>query len=246
MTNSTDDIQTWFNSKPISRTDVLAWESKRATKAMARYGVSVPTGDLAAKRAAIAKAKLALGRVAVENKLRREIRISDWLTGMLARASRGRRRLSQVELLVPWAKAEQLPAWYAEKAEADDELSFLTATPDHHLFRSVANPQRQEVWETTGGFPVASRFFIEVDSDEGLVSQPDPTYPIQLFGCAKLADGTVLGGIRHQFRNEPAGARVLLTVEFPWLVGSYGPSAHRWHLASEFANWIQAAATATR
>ena len=210
MANSTDDIQTWFNGKSVSRADVLAWEAKRATKGLRRFGVDAAAGDLAAQRTALAAAKLAIGRDAIENQLAREIRISDRLTGMLARASRGRRRFSQVELLVPWAKAAELPAWYAEKTETDDELAFLAATPDHHLFRSLENPKRQEVWETTGGSPVASRFFIEIDSDEGLRSQPDPAYPIQLFGCAKLANGTVLGGIRHQFRDEPEGARVPL------------------------------------
>ena len=90
---------------------------------------------------------------------------------------------------------------------------------------------------------VASRFFIEIDSAEGLVTQPDATYPVQMVGCARLANGTILGGVRHQFRDEQDGARVLLTVEFPWMMGPVGPAAHRWHLASEFANWIQAAAT---
>lgn len=164
---------------------------------------------------------------------------------MLARASRGRRRLSQVELLVPWAKADQLPAWYAEKAEADEEIVFLSATPDHHLFRPIKDPNRQEVWETTGGSPLASRFFIEIDSTEGLLTQPDATYPVQMAGCARLANGTVVGGVRHQFRDEQDGTRVLLAVEFPWLMGPAGPAAHRWHLASEFANWFHAAATQT-
>lgn len=243
MTHSTAQIQTWFDGKPISRADVLAWEAKRAKKALRKYGVPAPGGDLVAMRTAIAEAKLSLGRAAIENRLAREISISDRLTGMLARGSRGRRRLSQVELLVPGVKSDQLPAWYAEKAEADDELAFLLATPDHHLFRTVKDPFGQEVWETTGGSPMASRFFIEVGSVEGLVSRPDPTYPVQLVGCARLVNGTVLGGIRHQFRDEPDGVRALLTVEFPWLLGPFGPAAHRWHLASEFANWLQAAAT---
>lgn len=88
---------------------------------------------------------------------------------------------------------------------------------------------------------MTSRFFIALDSAEGLITPPDPSYPIQMAGCARLADGTLIGGIRHQFRDEPEGARILLTVEFPWLMGPYGPAAHRWHLASEFANWVQAA-----
>jgi hypothetical protein len=63
-----------------------------------------------------------------------------------------------------------------------------------------------------------------------------------LAGVARLADGTLLGGIRHQFRDEADGMRVRLTVEFPWLMGPYGPAAHRWHLAAEFSQWIETAA----
>ena len=243
MTTSVDKIQTWFSGKPISREDVLAWEKRRVMKGLRKFDVPVPAGDVATLRKALAEAKLSMGRVGVEHKLAREIAISDRLTGLVARASRGRRRLSQVELLVPGATAAQLPAWYAAKNDADDELAFLLATPDHHLFRPTNGSKGQEVWETTGGSPVASRFFFDLDSTEGLVTPPDPTYPVQLVGCAKLANGTVLGGVRHQFRDSDEGARVLLTVEFPLLLGPVGPAAHRWHLASEFANWMAAAAS---
>lgn len=61
-------------------------------------------------------------------------------------------------------------------------------------------------------------------------------------GTARLADGTIIGGIRHQFRNEPHGTRALLTVELPWLLGPISPVAHRWHLAAEFHNWLDFAA----
>jgi hypothetical protein len=239
-----DQIKTWFNGKSISRADVHAWESKRLNKNLRKFGVKARDGELTELRTALATAKVNMGRAKIERRLAREVRISDSITGMLARASRGRRRLSQVEMFVPGARADQLPAWYLANAEADDEIDFLSATPDHHLFRLSSSPNFQEVWETTGGTPVCSRFFIELDSTDGLVTPPDPNYPVQMTGCARLANGTVLGGIRHQFRDENDGAHVLLTVEFPWLIGPYGPAAHRWHLASEFANWIQAAAIA--
>ncbi len=234
-------IQTWFDGRQISRDQVRAWEAKRLRKNLRSFGVSGVGADPNERRRALAAAKLQLGRAQVANRLTREVRVSDVVTGMLARGSRGRRRLSQVEMFAPGVRAEQLPAWYAAKNEADDELSFLSATPDHHLFRPVVGTSIQEVWETTGGSPLASRFFIDLDSIEGLVTPSDPTYPVQMAGCARLADGTVLGGVRHQFRDEKDGVRVLLTVEFPWLMGPVGPAAHRWHLASEFANWLQAA-----
>ena len=243
VTTNTEQIQTWFSGRPVSREEVLAWETKRAHKGLRKFDIPAPTGNLSALRQALADAKLSMGRTAIEAKLAREIATSDRLTAMLARASRGRRRLAQVELLVPGATAAQLPAWYTAKAEADAEIAFLSATPDHHLFRPLTDSKGQEVWETTGGSPIASRFFIELDSAEGLVTPPDTTYPVQMVGCARLANGTVIGGVRHQFRDEQHGVRVLLTVEFPWLMGPLGPAAHRWHLASEFANWIQAASS---
>jgi hypothetical protein len=237
-------IQAWFDKRPISRSEVLSWENKRASKGLRKFGVTVGVGDVDALRQALADTKLAMGRIAIEQRLAREISMSDRITGAIARASRGRRRVSQVELFVPGARAGQMPAWYLEKAEADDEAVFLQATPDHHLFRPIEEPPGQEVWETTGGSPIASRFFFELDSTDGLMTPADPTYPVQMTGSAKLARGTVIGGIRHQFRDENGGVRALLTVEFPWLMGPYGPAAHRWHLASEFSAWIEAAATA--
>jgi len=244
--SSNPQIQAWFGRKLISRSEVLDWEVRRATKGLRKFGVPVPAGDVVVLRKALADAKLAMGREAIEKRLAREIRLSDRITGAIVRASRGRRRLSQIELFVPGARADQMPAWYVEKAEADDEAVFLEANPDHHLFRPIPDPRGQEVWETTGGSPIASRFFFELDVAEGLVTPADETYPVQMTGSARLANGTVLGGIRHQFRDENAGVRALLTVEFPWLMGPIGPAAHRWHLASEFSAWIEAAATQAR
>jgi hypothetical protein len=241
-----DQIQAWFGKRPISRAEVLSWEARRAAKGLRKFGVPVPVGDVVVRRKALAEAKLAMGRAAIEQRLAREIRLSDRITGAIARASGRRRRFSQVELLVPGARAEQMPAWYLAKAEADDEIAFLLATPDHHLFRPVEHPRGQEVWETTGGSPIASRFFFELDVTEGLLTPADPIYPVQMTGTARLANGTVLGGIRHQFRDEEGGVRALLTVEFPWLMGPIGPAAHRWHLASEFSAWIEAAAAEPR
>ena len=241
MTND-NRIQAWFGTRPISRAEVLAWEAKRATKGLRKLGAPVPDGDVRVLRQAMLDAKTSLGRAAIEQRLAREVRLSDRITGLIARASGRHRRVSQVELLVPGAKADQLAAWYVAKAEADDEAAFLGACPDHHLFRPIETPPGQEVWETTGGSPIASRFFFELDVTEGLVTPADPTYPVQWVGRACLANGTVIGGIRHQFRDDADGARALLTVEFPWLIGPIGPAAHRWHLACEFSAWIEAAA----
>lgn len=57
-------------------------------------------------------------------------------------------------------------------------------------------------------------------------------------GVAKLEDGTVMGGVRHQFRNTSAGIECRLAVEFPALCPKIIVDAHQKHLAVEFTNWL--------
>ena len=237
-------ITAWFGNRPVDRAEVFAWESKRVTRALGRLGALAPTGDLKKRRTALVEVKAALGREGVEQRLRREVAWSDRVTGALARASGKHRRVSQVELVTSRCRAEQLPAWYRARAEADDEAAFLVACPDHHLFRATADGNGQEVWETPGGSPIASRFFFTLDDTDALVTPADPSYQVQMAGAARLADGTLIGGIRHQFRNEGNGMRARLTVELPWLIGPFAPAAHRWHLACEFSAWVEEAASA--
>ncbi len=236
-------ITAYIGGKAFTRSEVLAWEARRAAKGLKRLGVPMPVGDVEERRAALVAAKLTLGRAETERRLAREVAWSDRATGILARRSGARRRLSVTELVASGCTAEQLPAWYEQHAREDDEAGMLAACPDHHLFRPVEDGS-QEVWETTGGSPICSRFFIKIGDTQGLVTPIDPSFPIQLAGAARLADGTLLGGIRHQFRDEADGMRVRLTVEFPWLIGPYGPAAHRWHLAAEFSQWLETAAEA--
>jgi hypothetical protein len=53
-----------------------------------------------------------------------------------------------------------------------------------------------------------------------------------------------MGGVRHLFRDETHGFRVRLTVEFPVTTPAHTIQQHRWHLACEFSNWIEAANSA--
>ena len=49
--------------------------------------------------------------------------------------------------------------------------------------------------------------------------------------------------IRHQFCDEPDGFTARLTGEFPAATPPNLIRAHRWHLACEFSNWIEAASS---
>jgi hypothetical protein len=54
--------------------------------------------------------------------------------------------------------------------------------------------------------------------------------------------GSPSGALRHQFRDESGGGfTARLTIEFPRATPARLVDAHRWHLACEFSNWIEAA-----
>ena len=54
-----------------------------------------------------------------------------------------------------------------------------------------------------------------------------------------MKDGTVIGGVRHQFRNTDNGIECALCVEFPSKTPKSIVRAHQMHLAVEFSNWIE-------
>ena len=63
-------------------------------------------------------------------------------------------------------------------------------------------------------------------------------YPYQSTGIAKLKDGTIVGGVRHQFRDTRSGIEVRALVEFPNLCPKMIIKEHQKHLAAEWSNWI--------
>lgn len=112
----------------------------------------------------------------------------------------------------------------------------LAACPDHY----VLNPHDGilEVIETTGCSPVPTQFFITFDDETGLREPRDLSYEYQSVGVAKLKDGTVIGGVRHQFKNTTTGIEARLLVEFPIICPKILIKEHQKHLAVEWSNWI--------
>jgi hypothetical protein len=113
----------------------------------------------------------------------------------------------------------------------------LSVCPDHYLLEP--RDDVLEVIETTGGAPFSAQFFLRFNDETGLKTPRDASYPHQSAGTARLADGTVIGGVRHQFRDEGSGALMRLMVEFPQLTLNSMIQEHQWHLACEFTSWVQ-------
>ena len=129
--------------------------------------------------------------------------------------------------------AESIPGWYARTIADNDEQPLIAACPDHYLSRGDRNGT-QEVIETTGG--VCRCGCSSTNSDTASITTPVDTGSTQWVSVARAANGTAIGGIRHQFRDDADdGFHVRLTVEFPATTPPHMLAAHRWHLACEFS-----------
>jgi hypothetical protein len=236
------DITAVLGDRSVSRAEVLEWERRRAAVVFKKLGMGAPPDDIAVSRSALVARKLELGHAEIERRLARQMAMARRSSTLMSALSRGGRRLCVVELRGSGASAEAVPAFYKAAMDAGDEGSLLAAAPDHWVLRK-RDDGIQEVIETTGGSPLASRIFLD-ENEVGPISTPaDPSFPVQwvAFGRARR-DGPPAGALRHQFRDEPGGGfTARLTIEFPRVTPARFVNAHRWHLACEFSNWIEAA-----
>lgn len=232
-------IQVTIGSRQVSRDDVLRWEDRRIDAAARKLKLPAPKpGPVGDRREALLAAKLELGTDEILNRLARDIRYGDVIARLSGPMSK-RRRFSTIDMSVQDADAAQFVAWFNRASEVDGP-AMLRACPDHFLIRN--GPKGQEVVETTGGSPLATRFNIDYDDTATLRTPTDPAFSIQLAGVARASNGAAIGGVRHQFRGTDSGYHARLRVEFPLPTLPNMISAHRWHLACEFSNWAEAAA----
>ncbi len=236
----TRSITTIINGQSIPRQRVLDWEMKRARHVLHKLGVQPASTDLATLHQQLLAYKQQLGTDQILKILRWDLALSTPAAILTAQLSFGARRFSMIELVVSDGSAEHFVDWFNARGRSNDEAAMLAATPDHYVIRTDAHGT-QEVVETNGGSPLAARFFIDYQDLSSLRSPIDPAYPLQIAGVARAANGTPIGSVRHQFRNEGSGFRARLLVEFPLLIIPTVVSGHQWHLASEFTRWIEAA-----
>lgn len=235
------DIVAVIDDRRISRGEVLDWEAERAAKVCEKLDITSPPEGLVERRQALVARKLELGHQDLERRLARELRVSFRSSRLMADLSRGRRRLCTVELSSLRGSAESIPAYYKAAMQTGDEAVLLAASPDHFLLFE-GDDGVQQVIETTGGSPLASRIFLDERDVTSVTTRADPEFPVQWVAVARGGvDGPPIGAIRHQFKDEGGGFRARLTIEFPAFIPPHLVKAHRWHLACEFSNWIEAA-----
>jgi hypothetical protein len=231
-------VRAVVQGKDVTREEILAWEAKRFPKAARRIGLPRPDGDLATQRLTFADDKITLGAAEIRRRLAGQLRLSDLGTRAATALTRGRRVSSVCDLYVTGGDAAAFVDWFTDDSRPDYVRSMIAANPDHFLI-ATAPDGRQEVIETTGGSPLPTRFLVDYQDHSTLRTPLDPTYSVSASGVAQAPDGTAIGGVRHQFRDIEGGFHAHLLVEFPTLVSPHMVGQHRWHLAAEFANWIE-------
>jgi hypothetical protein len=252
--NESPNVTAIIDGELVTRSEVERWESKRATSVLKRFarrlgphgfaellpGAALPSllaADLDAQRAALITLKTGLGHAGIYAMLRHELTVSERTARLAVAASRGRTAYSVTRLTAPDCSADQFGTWFNDLVVTNAEVDMIDACPDHYLLRGLPDG-RQEVIETTGGSPTATRFLVDYANVDAVSVPVDPTYPVQIVGRAVLDDGFTVGGVRHQFRDRAGAMEALLTVEFPGVFPRRLIAAHRWHLATEFSNWI--------
>jgi hypothetical protein len=147
---------------------------------------------------------------------------------------------SQIDIFSNQGTAEGFATWFTNHAiTLDDERSMLVACPDHYVIRSVST-DGQNVYEETGGAFLVSNFVVNYADSAGLPIVAEPDFPVRLSGTASSADGMVVGGVNHRFKNLNQGFQARVAVFFPSSLPFWFITEHRWHLACEFSNWIAA------
>ncbi|MFC9259299.1 hypothetical protein ACFRFJ_21100 [Streptomyces hydrogenans] len=238
MSSASPALYAIIDGRRFTRDQLLAWEAERLSAAALKIGLPVPAGALAGQRRVFAESKLALGADEIKFRLARDLRVSDAVANASTWLSRGRHATSVCELHVAGGSANEFVQWFDDISRDDYARSMTAAHPDHFLIQALPDG-RQEVIETTGGSPLATRFIVDYSDLSTLSTPRSPGADAEAAGVAISGKGIHIGGVRHEFRNVPGGFHARLCVEFPRATFPRMLSEHRRHLAIEFSNWVE-------
>jgi len=243
-------VRVYVNGEELPQAAIDAWELQRSRVVVrflkSKFGISLPPGisdggDVVALRVALMKAKLGVDPDRVRSSMRVRLMVSRILVWVVNLVSLRRRKQAVVEIADGGAGADEMAAAIAglflTNSAANRELTLL-GSPDHYLLEAH-DGRAQEIVETTGGAPLQSQVFVWY-ADHAAPDRPqDPGYTIQLSGVARLAGGTAVGGIQHEYREEAGGFRAKIADEFPALFPNSMVRAQQLHLACEFGIWYR-------
>lgn len=229
-----------INGDEFTKKELDSWKRKRVGKVIKNLKVTLPmvkdTDELCDRLMSI-KLKMSYEEITFSMKLKLII----GQIGMKAAAilSGNKRRTAITTIFADGITADKFNK-IIDSLMLEDSPEYrkinLAACPDHYVLRPCG--ETLEVIETTGNTPVPTRFFITFNDETGLKEPRNLNYPYQSTGIAKLKGGTIVGGVRHQFRDTQSGIEVRALVEFPNLCPKAIVREHQKHLAAEWSYWI--------
>ncbi|MFE5793972.1 hypothetical protein ACFQ8C_15535 [Streptomyces sp. NPDC056503] len=255
------DLTASIDGRAIDRTAVLQWEARRLRVAAERLSHHLPAGlttelgsllddsspditTVPQDRERLVDVKLSLGQEEIRDRMAPDLAITTPMSTLAAAANEW--STSSCEISASIGTAQGFLGWFNGCMDRNDERAMLIANPDHYLIDSP-RPGAQEVIEVTGGALLAARFLIDYSDNAGVPIARDPLFPVQTSGWARSGEGTKIGGVRHQFRDNPQGGfTAKLAVAFPATLPPRMFSEHQWHLACEFSNWVSGYVASTR
>lgn len=241
-----------IDGQVVSKEKIDEWElvrlekeykflKKHGFKFSQKFSSYLESKDVDNARSELGKLKSAYHPETFRKLLKRKYTIGNSASKIAAMLSRGR-KYSITEFVIPNSKKtpeEVMSSIEKIMLENTDEHLYmnLATNPDHFVLISTSK-NVQEVVEITGGSPLPNRFFAHYGDETGLTSTLGEGFTVQAAGAAKLEDGTVIGGVRHQIKKEGNGLRFRALVEFPSILPNYMIKKHQYHLACEFRQWL--------
>lgn len=235
-------MKIYIEGKNISQEELTKWKNERIKKVFNTLGHKEPqiqdTDDMIKK---LTELKLRYSYNEIYDKLRFKLRLSEMGMRIGTALFGDRRKFSKTSIYLDGITAEEaingIDSLMLEQSRENNQVN-LSACPDHYVLRPLGKNEL-EVIENTGNSPFPIQFFIVFGDETRLQTPRDKSYQYQSAGVARMKDGTIIGGVRHQFKDTDTGIEVSLVVEFPALCPNSLIKSHQMHLACEFSYWLQ-------
>lgn len=231
-----------IEGKELTKQELDEWRTEHAktvAKAIKKKLPECNNADVMCEQLASIKRKMSYKEMTAPIKF--QLALSTFATKMVIKKSQGKKRKTSVcTIFADGIKVDKLGKIIdilMMKDTPEYRKVNVSVCPDHYAL--LARGNTLEIIERSGNNPVPSRFFITFNDETGLETPRDQDYPYQSVGIAKLKDGTIMGGVRHQFKDTEHGIEAKMCVEFPAGCPDEVVRDHQKHLATEWSGWIQ-------
>lgn len=229
-----------IDNKPFTKEEVDTWRLQHAKSVYKTLNLRMPdTSNVDEICQCLTEEKLKLSYDAITSEIKNKLALGDLMMKMASKFSLRRRKKAITTLYATGITAEKFNTIIDQLMTKENPIYTkvnINVCPEHYVLKSHGDTL--EVIEKTGNAPVPTRFFITFNDVAGIEEPRDTSYPYQSTGIAKLKDGTLLGGVRHQFKDIDNGFMIRTLVEFPSLCPTSIVKDHQKHLAVEWSGWI--------